>query len=154
MVVMDKVRAARRRMVHLAWLVRYWVLWKYRRPLCLFSLAAIPCILTVATVHIYTHWGSVGQVLSGSGVTLPLLVGIMGWDDVIYYVVALVISAAISAATAPTPEAPPAGTVDMPTVKDGAGVARIYGEVWIDDPVILGWMNQGVMPIKKKAGKK
>ena len=154
MVVRNELAAARRRLVHWAWLLRYWALWKYRRPLCLLSLAAMPCILTAATVHVYMRWSAAELSLQGSDVTLPLLVGIMGWDDVIYYIVALVISAAISAATAPTPEPPPVGTVDMPTVKDGAGVVRIYGEVWINDPVILGWKNLGVTPIKKKGGKK
>lgn len=149
--ILRRLQLARKRAVHAAWLVRYWVLWKYRRPI---FLAALSNIIGLVVLFVLNRQPAAAPVAKGTSVQeLFYLVGVMGWDDVIYYVVALVISAAISYATAPTPEAPEVRAAEMPQVKDGAGVVRVYGEVWINDPVILAWTAVGTMPITQKGGK-
>lgn len=143
------------KMSWMAWTLRYWVLWKYREQARIVSLVLLPLILSVAIYQIITNWqGRSLAVVSWSGDNpVPVLLGVMGWDDVIYYVVALIITAAISYATAPTPQAPEVRQAEVPQVRDGASIVRVYGEVWIDDPVILGWAAPAQMPITQGAGK-
>lgn len=136
-------------------MARYWVLGKYRRQMYLGALCLLPTVVAVAVAQVIMNWGQrTGSVFSWvGGERVPTLLGVMGWDDVIYYVVALVITAAISYATAPTPQAPEVRQAEVPQVRDGATVLRVYGEVWIDDPVVLGWAAPAQMPITQGAGK-
>ncbi|MDR1936843.1 MAG: hypothetical protein LBS49_14945 [Candidatus Accumulibacter sp.] len=75
-------------------------------------------------------------------------------SNLIYYLVALVVSVLVSWATRPKPEKPEAQTATAPQVKDGAAVVRVYGDVWIDDSIVLAWRQAGTQAIKTKGGKK
>lgn len=66
----------------------------------------------------------------------------------------MVVSALISYALTPKPKTPEAITAQAPVVEDGKGIIRIYGTVWVDDSIILGWKQMGTDPIRKKGGKK
>lgn len=76
------------------------------------------------------------------------------WVQFLYYLAALIVSAVIMAALAPKPPKPESQTPRAPEAEDGKAIVRIYGTVWIDDPMVLGWKSMGQDPIKKKGGKK
>lgn len=66
----------------------------------------------------------------------------------------MLVAALVSYALTPKPKAPEAIAAQAPVVEDGKGVVRIYGTVWIDDSIMLGWKQMGTEPIRKKGGKK
>lgn len=66
----------------------------------------------------------------------------------------LVISALISYATRPKPTQPKPQGATAPVVEEGKRIRKIYGTVWIDDPIILGFKRIGTDPIRTKGGKK
>lgn len=68
--------------------------------------------------------------------------------------VILIISAAISYAMRPKPQAPEPAKVEAPTVEDGQSVKHHFGTVWVEDEFILAWKLMGTIPIKTKGGKK
>jgi hypothetical protein len=74
---------------------------------------------------------------------------------IVVSIVLSVISAAISARMAlkniknAKPE-----TGSVPQAKDGTGIRKIYGTVWVDDSQVLAWKDLPPEPIKSKAGKK
>jgi hypothetical protein len=39
---------------------------------------------------------------------------------------------------------------EVPEVLDGRKIRRIYGTVWIDDPIVLAFKQVGTIPIKAK----
>lgn len=45
-------------------------------------------------------------------------------------------------------------TGGAPQAKDGAGIRKIYGRVWVDDSQVLAWKDLPPEPIQTKAGKK
>ena len=61
-------------------------------------------------------------------------------------VVALVLAVAMAA---PQPKPPGAQRGEVPDVKDGKRVRRIYGTVWIEDPIQLAMKQVGEIPIRK-----
>lgn len=66
----------------------------------------------------------------------------------------IVVSYALSVLLAPKPKPPPRQTAKLPVVKDGKRIVRVYGTVWIDDPMQLAMKQTDADPIKKKGGKK
>lgn len=66
----------------------------------------------------------------------------------------MLVAALISYALTPKPKAPEPATAQAPVVEDGKGIIRIYGTVWVDDSIVLGWKQMGTDPIRKKGGKK
>lgn len=115
-----------------------WWLHKHRMVVCVISLLIGLIALELAVRDIATG---------------PRL-AVMGWDDALIYLATLVLSALVSAATAPKPKDPDVIQSEAPKVKDGQGVVRVYGTVWIDDAIVLGWQQLGTDPIKSKGGKK
>jgi len=73
---------------------------------------------------------------------------------IFYYIAILIVSSVVMAAIAPKPKPPPAQKGTIPTIKDGKRVLRVYGTVWIDDPMQLAMKQLDAEPIKKKGGKK
>lgn len=69
------------------------------------------------------------------------------------YAIMFVVSLLISYALAPKPQGAKAQKVEVARVEDGATLRRIYGPVWITDPVVIGDKPMGTVPIRKKAGK-
>lgn len=70
-----------------------------------------------------------------------------------FYIASIIISYFLQSRAAKQPTVKPE-TVTIPTMKDGAFVRRIYGTVWIDDPVQLAMHQLPAEPIRKKGGKK
>lgn len=142
MVVISSLWAAlRRRLVRAWWLARYWVLWKHRRVVLALCAATVPAGAGFGVAHwLYAQPAPAADA--------PVLA--FGW---VGYLVIIAVAAVISLALAPRPQEPQAQEAKRPVVEDGAGVVRIYGDVWIDDPVLLGWWQVGMDPIKA-GGKK
>jgi hypothetical protein len=45
-------------------------------------------------------------------------------------------------------------TGGVPTAKEGNGIRKIYGTVWVDDSQVLAYKELPPEPIQSKAGKK
>jgi hypothetical protein len=129
-----------KKLIHMGWLLRYWALGKYRRLVFIIALLALAWMAVKAAVGVAT--------------TGTRLAYIIDWYYIVYQIIIMIVVAAISYATRPTPEKPEARTTNAPQVKDGASVVRVYGDVWIDDPVVLAWQQAGTKAIKTKGGKK
>lgn len=69
-------------------------------------------------------------------------------------VAVFVVSALISFAFRPKPEGAKPQTARAPRVEEGKKIPKIYGTIWINDPMILGFKRIGTDPIKSKSGKK
>jgi len=73
----------------------------------------------------------------------------------VWQVVALfVVSALISFALRPKIEGAKPQESKTPRVEEGKKIPKIYGTVWINDPMVLGFKRIGTDPIKSKSGKK
>ncbi len=67
----------------------------------------------------------------------------------------MILSSLISRALAPKPKPPEPQRADVPEVKDGKRVVRIYGANWITEPGQLAMKQMDPPdPIKQKVGKK
>lgn len=69
------------------------------------------------------------------------------WVALAVVVVALILAVAMMPNVRNQNAGPTKGTV--PDVKDGKRIIRIYGTVWIDDPMQLAMLNTGQSPIRK-----
>lgn len=76
------------------------------------------------------------------------------WVQIIVYIVILIVVALIAAAMAPKPPTPEPGKAEVPVAEDGKAIIEVYGDVWVDDAMVLGFRNMGADPIRKKGGKK
>jgi len=78
----------------------------------------------------------------------------MGWDTVIYLMIAsIVISVALAPKIqAPTPEA--FEDIDFPTADEGTPQAVFFGDCWSDDWCVLTVGNYRTAPIPPGSGKK
>lgn len=65
----------------------------------------------------------------------------------------LIISAVISYALRPKPQAPKPDQFDAPTVEDGHSVLELYGDVWVKEEFIGAQRVVGKEPIKSKSKK-
>jgi hypothetical protein len=143
MVVIDLVKI-RKRIAWLGWRLRYWALWKYRQWVLLAVVLAVLLATTTGIVKLLLVYNQ----------PMPQGVPRQAYEALIWYIVILIISMVISYAMRPKPTEPDAVTKDAPRVKDGAAVCRVYGTVWFDDAIVLGWRQEGVTAIEKDGGKK
>lgn len=74
--------------------------------------------------------------------------------DWIVYIIILIVAAILAVALAPKPVQPEAQKGKVPDAEDGKSIIRVYGTVWVEDPITLGFKTMGEDPIKKKGGKK
>jgi hypothetical protein len=72
----------------------------------------------------------------------------------IVQIVVMIVCALISYAMRPKPKVPEAQKSNVPVVDDGKGIIIVFGTVWIDDSIVLGWKDLDPEPIKSKGGKK
>jgi hypothetical protein len=75
-------------------------------------------------------------------------------EYLLYAVISLAISYAVSLATAPDPPKMEAGTMDIPSTEEGRTLRVIVGTNIIKDPYLLFYGNVGAKAIRKKGGKK
>ena len=64
-----------------------------------------------------------------------------------------VVSALITYAFRPKVEGAKPQQAKAPRVEEGKKIPKIYGTVWINDPMVLGFKRVGTDPIKSKSGK-
>lgn len=128
------------------WMIRYWALWKYRRAAFVLALLGVVALLALIA------WSIVYEMHRVAVPGEPRMAD--GGASLIWYVVILIISMIVSYAMAPKPKDPAASKAAAPQVKDGAGVIRVYGDMWIDDSIMIGWSLAGTEAIKSDGGKK
>lgn len=138
---------ARRKLHKSVWLLRYWVLDKYREPLGVLAVS-LACILATGCV-----------VMLVLALTRPPkhpdVVLADGGISIYVYLIMLIIAASVLYASRPKIEPPSPGEGKTPEVRDGKAIRRIYGEVWTDDSAIVAPFGSiPPEPIRKKGGKK
>lgn len=74
--------------------------------------------------------------------------------EIVYALVMMVISYAIQVATAPKPQVPTAGELEVPTPAAGATVPVLFGTNIVKSSNIIWYGDASVTPIKTKGGKK
>lgn len=74
----------------------------------------------------------------------------MGWETVIYLIIALVVSVAL-APKPPKPKAAALDDFDFPTAEEGRPIPVVFGTVRITGPNILWYGDLGTKAIKKKS---
>lgn len=72
------------------------------------------------------------------------------WVQIAIIIVAMV----LSYTNRPKPTKPDPASVSAPTTDEGVARRRIYGTVWIDDSMVLGFKEIDTDPIRSKGGKK
>lgn len=70
------------------------------------------------------------------------------WVALAIVIIAIIVAVEMRPTVA-NPRSGQKGTV--PDVKDGKRVIRIYGTIWIDDPIQLAMKETGQIPIRKSA---
>ena len=66
----------------------------------------------------------------------------------------IIVSMILSYSTRQKPTKPDPAKASAPTTDEGLSRRRIYGTVWIDDSIVLGFKEIGTDPIRTKGGKK
>ena len=79
---------------------------------------------------------------------------VRAWVNFLIQLAVMLVAALISYAMRPKPKDSPVAKASVPVTEDGKSIRRIYGEVWIDDSIVLGFKQTGTTPIKAKGGKK
>lgn len=77
-----------------------------------------------------------------------------GFEYLIYAVVMLVLSYAITLSMQPKPERPVAGQLDVPTADEGGNIPVCFGENILKQSNVIWYGDPTVTPIKTKGGKK
>lgn len=137
-------RTGLRRLCYVAsWRVRYW--WLDTRA----GLVA-QAVLSLVHLGLAVWFASRGYQAWQDPPAQPIVHAIADW---IVYAIMFVVSALVSMALAPKPKNAEAQRVEVARVEDGATLKRIYGPVWIDDPIVIGDKPMGTDAIRKRAGK-
>ena len=78
------------------------------------------------------------------------------WDDIIYAVVMMVISAAISYLAAPRPERNDAvvGKLDVPTAEAGKNIPVVFGDMLLKDSNVIDYFDPQTRAISSGGGGK
>lgn len=126
------------------WRLRYW--WLDTRGGRIAQWVGCGAALLVCLAQVARMWMSATMRPPGEPVQ-----AVAWW---VVQLVILIISAAISYAMRPKPQAPEPAKVEAPTVEDGQSVKHHFGTVWVEDEFILAWKLMGTIPIKTKGGKK
>lgn len=66
----------------------------------------------------------------------------------------LIGAVALALSAQPKTQTPQPQKGTLPSIKDGKKVVRVFGTVWIDDPMQLAMQQMGEDPIRSKSGKK
>lgn len=129
------------------WQLRYWVLDKYHAQLRVVAMWACVAIAFAAGFRVALDAAAPPAVVDGVQVQ-------KAWVQIVWQIAVMVISALIAYSMRPKIEKPQPQEGGTPTTEDGRPIKRIYGTVWADDSIVLGWKNLGVEEIKSKGGKK
>lgn len=101
------------------------------------------------------NWDTIWSIIN---IREPLLVHkmVMGWDDLIIYLVIFVISAALAYATAPKPpkqKAPPGidpGDISGPIAEVGREIPVVFGTRKVGNPNVVWYGDKKTVPIIKR----
>lgn len=168
------------RLHHWRWLLRYWLMDKYRE-----RLRPLVQGLIVGTVAgaIYFALRGMNMIAPAPGIgsfpifgflyCLQLLIliaavaaiafrdsmprrppGALGVYQWVIQLIIVIISALISYAMRPKVPDPTFAEAVAPTAEDGKSKVRIYGTVWTEDENICAWKKDGTEDIYPKGGKK
>lgn len=66
----------------------------------------------------------------------------------------VVVAAYVIRAAQPKQPSPKPQDVEIPVADEGRAIRKIYGTVWIDDPMIIAFDKVGTDRIRTKGGKK
>lgn len=72
----------------------------------------------------------------------------MGWELVIYAVVAAVVSYAL-APKPPQPSPPSVEDIQAPTAEEGRPLGVVFGTVWVTGPNVVWYGDTSIEPIQK-----
>lgn len=70
------------------------------------------------------------------------------------FIIVIIAAVAYALSAQPKPQTPQPQKGTVPSIKDGKKVVRVFGTVWIDDPMQLAMQQTGADPIRSKGGKK
>lgn len=73
-----------------------------------------------------------------------------------FYIASLVVSLYVSIAMRPKiqhAKPPELSEYSIPVSEEGRDVVWIHGEVWMQDPSVIGWGNLRTTPIRAEGGK-
>ncbi|MGV8959199.1 MAG: vWA domain-containing protein [Stenotrophomonas sp.] len=132
-------------------LQRFLYVWGWRARHAIYDtragqLAYLLALLVLCGQAAWLGWGQVIQPVLDPAAPQQAFVW---WVQLIIMVVAAIVSIALM----PKPKDAERQTPEVPLVEDGADVHRVYGEVWLTDPVVLGWKQMGTANIRgKKSG--
>ncbi|MFK2904580.1 hypothetical protein ISP17_11440 [Dyella ginsengisoli] len=70
------------------------------------------------------------------------------------FIIVAIVSAYLALSSKPKVQTPQPEKGTVPSVKDGKKIIRVFGTVWIDDPMQLAMQQTGTDPIRTKGGKK
>lgn len=76
------------------------------------------------------------------------------WPQLVYAIVMMIVSYAISVSMAPKPETPEAGKLDVPTADEGGTISVIFGTVLKKDCNVVWYGDPSQQAIKSGGGKK
>lgn len=123
----------------LAWRLRYWWL---DTPA-----GRVACHLGALLFALLAAWR--GWALTQLPADAPQLAVVNFWVQLAIMVVASLVMMAL----APKPKDTPAAEGEVPVTEDGAAYPIVFGEEWIDAPVLIGWKKLGTANIRgKKSG--
>lgn len=134
------------RLVWANWLVRYWLYDKYREAFREGLRIVVLGLIVGLSASLYLTYEQT--------VHAPEPIVVKAYAQWVVQLILLIVSMIIQYALAPKPEQPKPQENKAPEVEDGKSIRKVYGEVWIDDPMVLGWKDMGIQKIKAKGGKK
>ena len=127
---------------------RYWLDWwlvnQHGIARVVIAVVFMSCLLPVAY---YVDYGSRVEVAVGSPVVQK------AWVQFFIYLAIMIVAAIVAYAMAPKPKAPEPGKGQIPEADDGKSVIQVFGDVWVEDPMVIGFKPMGTDPIKAKGGK-
>jgi hypothetical protein len=127
------------------WKIRYWVMDKYYAQ-CRLVAGGLAVVVVLATIANLSR--EIPEQLQQGATVVRSVINL--WVQLAI----LIISALLAYAMRPKVEGPKPQEGTIPSVEDGKSIIRIYGTVWIDDSIVLGWKQLGVEEIKSGGGKK
>lgn len=112
---------------------------------------AAAAVVAVILLPVVTHFDVAPELVHIGGRSVQQH---HAWVQIVVYLAILLVSAIVYAALAPPPPEPEVQDVQVPVADEGKAIIRVYGEAWIDDPMVLAFKTMGYDPIKAKGGKK
>lgn len=128
-----------------SWRLRYW--WLDTRQGEIAHRVAMAVFVLIALAQVLRMANAAAQPVTAAPTEAI-------WPWWVIQIIIMLVSAAISYALAPKPEAPKPQEMDAPTTEDGLAAKHHFGTVWVGDEFLLAWKMTGTEAIKSGGGKK